>query len=169
MQMSIPIYSECNPRVTEKIVHSRWTKMTFGEEIKKRLAEKGMRPAELARRAQTTRQNISRLINGTPHPITGALPKAELETVERIAKALDWDLPDARNAAGYARHPAGDLFRLGDDLDRWNDLNDAQKQAVRELAQVAIKAILDIKEQPKGIPFKKARMVRDDEEKRKTG
>lgn len=61
---------------------------TFGDEIKERLIALNMRPSELARRAKTTRQNIGRLINGVVHPITGAYPTAEIDTVEAIALAL---------------------------------------------------------------------------------
>lgn len=74
---------------------------TFGDEIKERLIALNMRPSELARRAKTTRQNIGRLINGVVHPITGAYPTAELDTVEAIAVALDWDIDDARMKAGH--------------------------------------------------------------------
>lgn len=75
---------------------------TFGEAIKERLTALNMRPSELARRANTSRQNIGRLINGVVHPITGAYPTADLATVEAIAKALNWNINEARLAAGYA-------------------------------------------------------------------
>jgi transcriptional regulator with XRE-family HTH domain len=74
----------------------------FSKAFAKKLAEKGITASELARRAKTTRANVSRLLNDTPHPISGALPKPTVETVEKIAKALDWDINEARLAAGFA-------------------------------------------------------------------
>jgi transcriptional regulator with XRE-family HTH domain len=95
-----------NPSVTENIVQSRFTKsmptQTFGDHLRERLKEKGMKPAELARRSGVTKQNISRLLHGTPHSITGAPPRAEPDTVKKLAKALGWNANDALLAAGYA-------------------------------------------------------------------
>lgn len=75
---------------------------TFGEYLRKALDDAGMRPAELARRSGITKQGLSRLLNDTPHTITGAPPKPELSTVEKIARALGLDVNEARLAAGFA-------------------------------------------------------------------
>ena len=98
------IYSINNPRVSKEKVHCGFTDMsqTFGQALQAKLAEKGVRKAELARRAGITKQNVGRIVNNTPHYVTGALPKVEVETVKKIAKALDWDVDEALNAAGFA-------------------------------------------------------------------
>lgn len=61
-----------------------------------------MKPAQLARLSGVSKQNIGRIINNTPHSITGALPKTEPETIKKLAKALDWDLDEALLSGGYA-------------------------------------------------------------------
>lgn len=76
--------------------------MSFGEYLKEKMREKSVRAADLARRTGITKQGIGRLLNNVPHPISGAEPKPELETVEKIAKALDLNIDEARLAAGFA-------------------------------------------------------------------
>lgn len=78
----------------------------FIKRLRERMETKGIKAAELARRSGVTKQNIGRLLNTTPHPITGALPTTTRETVEKLAKALDWDLNEALNLAGYATESA---------------------------------------------------------------
>jgi transcriptional regulator with XRE-family HTH domain len=104
MKSQSEIYLKNNPEITEKLVKSGFTGMTktFNEALREKLSEKQIKPAELARRAKITKQNIGRIINNTPHPISGALPTTTRETVEKIAKALDWDLPEALALAGFA-------------------------------------------------------------------
>jgi transcriptional regulator with XRE-family HTH domain len=98
------IYGENNPSVTVLVVNYGFTSMSngFGERLREKLEDAGMRAAELARRSGVTKQNIGRLLNQTPHSITGALPKAEEETVIKLATALGWDVNEALLAAGYA-------------------------------------------------------------------
>jgi hypothetical protein len=97
------IYAKDNPSVTICAVNCGFTEMyTFNERLKAKLDEIGMRPSELARRAGLTKQNIGRLINNTPHSVTGAPPKAEKDTVIKIARALDWNVDDALEAADFA-------------------------------------------------------------------
>lgn len=94
------VYSKNKPSFTNYVVNSGFT--MFGEKLQEKLDEAGIKAAELARRSGVTKQNIGRLLNNTPHSITGALPKAEKPTVEKLAKALNWNLDDALIAAGYA-------------------------------------------------------------------
>jgi hypothetical protein len=100
------IYSKNNPHCTLYQVNSGFTRLmhnkTFGECLREQLESKGIRPAELARRSGVTKQNIGRLLNATPHPITGALPRAEPETVTKLAEGLEWDVDEALLAAGHA-------------------------------------------------------------------
>lgn len=74
----------------------------FAKALAEKLKEKGLKPIDLEKKSVATRQNLSRLLNDTPHPVSGALPKAREKTVEKIAKFLDWDINEARTAAGYA-------------------------------------------------------------------
>lgn len=78
------------------------TLMALKEYLRSKLDERGMTAAELARRSGVTKQNIGRILNDTPHPISGALPKVSVETIDKLAKALDVPLDEARLAAGYA-------------------------------------------------------------------
>lgn len=98
------IYLKNNPRYTDFEVKFGFTdlEMSFGELLKEKLQEKKMKPAQLARLSGVSKQNIGRIINNTPHSITGALPKTEPETIKKLAKALDWDLDEALLAGGYA-------------------------------------------------------------------
>ena len=75
---------------------------TFGEILSEKLADLKIKPAKLAQMSGITKQNIGRLLHGTRHPITNAPPKTTEETVEKIARALDWDIDDALLAAGFA-------------------------------------------------------------------
>ena len=97
-------YSKNNPRCTDFKVEFWFTdlEMSFGERLKEKLQEKKIKPAQLARLSGVSKQNIGRIINKTPHSITGALPKTEPETIKKLAKALDWDLDDALLSGGYA-------------------------------------------------------------------
>lgn len=92
------------PRHTKFKVKSGFTdlEMSFRERLVEKLKEKDWKPAELARRSGVSKQNIGRIINNTPHSITGALPKTAPETIEKIANALSWDLDEALLAGGYA-------------------------------------------------------------------
>ena len=69
-------------------------KTTFSSRLKELRMEKGWSQYQLAARAGCTNSNISYLES---HP--GQKPK--LETVERIAAALGWDINEARRLAGY--------------------------------------------------------------------
>lgn len=94
------VYIKNKPGFTNYLVNSGFT--MFGERLQEKLTEAGITAAELARRSGVTKQNIGRLLNNTPHSITGASPKAEKPTVEKLAKALKWNLDEALIAAGYA-------------------------------------------------------------------
>lgn len=102
--------SKNNPRRTKFKVKSGFTdpEMSFREKLVEKLREKDWKPAELARRSGVSKQNIGRIINNTPHSITGALPKTGTETIEKIAKALDWDLDEALLAGGFAPTTSND-------------------------------------------------------------
>jgi transcriptional regulator with XRE-family HTH domain len=69
-------------------------KTTFSSRLKEKRIEKGWSQYQLAARAGCTNSNISYL---EKHP--GQKPK--LETVEAIARALDWPINEARRLAGY--------------------------------------------------------------------
>lgn len=110
---------------------------TFGERLREKLTEVGMTAAELSRRSNVTKQNISRILNNTPHSITGALPKVEPETVKKLAEPLLWDINEALDAAGYASSHSGIQFSLAPDvrialLDK-NLTEDEQAEIVQEL------------------------------------
>ncbi len=108
MKSQSAIYRENNPRITESFVKYRLIRgimKTFGEALREQLNAKQMTAAELSRRSGVTKQNIGRLLNNTPHPITGALPKVEQVTVEKLARPLGWNISEALNAAGYASEP----------------------------------------------------------------
>lgn len=90
--------------------------MAFRDLLRQQLKLKGMRPAELARRADTTPQNISRILTDKPHPLTGAPPKVGRETVIKIARALDWDVNKALESAGHAAEPQTKMQKLLDVL-----------------------------------------------------
>jgi transcriptional regulator with XRE-family HTH domain len=100
------LYCENNPSVTPAVVSYGFTNMDiqnpFGEWLREQLEKQGMKAADLARRSGVTKQNIGRILNNTPHSVTGALPKVEESTVEKLARALDADIDEARLAAGYA-------------------------------------------------------------------
>lgn len=99
------IYAGNKPRVTNSVVNLGFTGVmakTFGEQLRQRLTEASLTAAELSRRSGVTKQNIGRLLNNTPHSITGAPPKVEVETVEKLAGPLGWNLNEALVAAGYA-------------------------------------------------------------------
>jgi transcriptional regulator with XRE-family HTH domain len=67
---------------------------TFSSRLKEKRIEKGWSQYQLAARAGCTNSNISYL---EKHP----QQKPKLETVEAIAKALDWPVNEARRMAGY--------------------------------------------------------------------
>jgi transcriptional regulator with XRE-family HTH domain len=69
-------------------------KTTFSSRLKEKRIEKGWSQYQLAARAGCTNSNISYL---EKHPEQ----KPKLETVEAIARALDWDINEARRLAGY--------------------------------------------------------------------
>ena len=106
------VYNKNNPSFTNCVVNYVFTDMnkTFGESLQEKLDEAGMKAAELSRLSGVSKQNIGRLINNTPHSISGALPKPEPDTVKKLAKHLKWNLDEALIAAGYAPgkcHTAG--------------------------------------------------------------
>lgn len=100
------IYDKNNPRCSFLMVNFGFTKMpkTFGQQLKEKMDAAGLKPAQLSRLSGVTKQNIGRLINETPHPITGAPPTTTEETVRKIAavKELNWKLEDALLAARIA-------------------------------------------------------------------
>lgn len=120
------------------MVNSGFTHMekTFGDRLREELAVRGMRPSELARRSGVTKQNIGRLINNTPHSLSGALPRAEPDTVEKLAKALGWDLNEALLAAGYAPRNGNSDPGLFKGIERLTPEK-------RRIAEIQVRAIID--------------------------
>lgn len=72
----------------------------FGTWLKERRLSLDMRQDDLARLAGTTKQNISRLEKGKPHPKTGAAPLPSPEGYEALAEALGLTVIDVMRAAG---------------------------------------------------------------------
>lgn len=142
------LYTRNNPRLTEFAVNSGFTRMsnpTFGEHLRRQLDEKGMRPAELARRSGVTKQNIGRLLNNTPHPITGKAPSVERETVEKLANALGWHIDDALLAAGYSPQAPEERHRLPEGVtvyfDSSSDLSDEQKDKILDVINMIVAGV----------------------------
>jgi transcriptional regulator with XRE-family HTH domain len=138
-----------NPSVTENIVQSRFTRAmkTFGEYLQEQLISKGVKPAELARRSGVTKQNISRLLHGTPHSITGAPPRAEPETVKKLAKALEWDVNVALYAAGYAPDTPSESYEILNEFElafaRNSKFTPEQKQQLIDTVRIVAQGILN--------------------------
>lgn len=78
------------------------TQEEFVAALKRKMDETGIKAAELARRTGLRKQNISRILTQTPHPITGAPAKTSKEVVLKLARALDWDADEALQLAGFA-------------------------------------------------------------------
>jgi transcriptional regulator with XRE-family HTH domain len=144
MKSQSEIYLKNNPEITVLTVNSGFTEMskTFNEALREKLSEKQIKPAELARRAKITKQNIGRIINNTRHPITGALPSTTRETVEKIANALDWDINEALTLAGYApetNYPP----EFARQFNRLNELTKDLPEDEREKAIREFKTLVD--------------------------
>ena len=119
-------------------------KKTFGQRLREKMGESGIKPAELSRRSGVTKQNIDRLLNATPHPITGALPTTTRETVEKLAPALDWDLNDALLAAGLAPNAPTDDELVADGLfSGYYDLSPEQQRLARKQIAAIIRSFKD--------------------------
>jgi transcriptional regulator with XRE-family HTH domain len=112
MKNQSPIVSENNPVCSSLLIHFGFTKMSFKDWLRAQLDARQMRAADLSRRSGVTPQNLSRILTDKPHPITGALPKVTIETVDRIAKALGAPLGEARHAAGFASDDPDDMHDL---------------------------------------------------------
>ncbi len=92
--------------MTQTLIRYR---VTFGGYLKIKLKELDMSASRLARKTGMTRQNLSRIINDTPHWQTGALPRVTVETVDKIADGLGIDKDEVRLAAGFAPQKAFEL------------------------------------------------------------
>lgn len=86
----------------------------FAETLAKILGQNKISPSELARKAKTSRANISRLVNDAPHPVSGALPKPSEEMVDRLEKALNINNSELRLAAGFAPRNIGESKEILD-------------------------------------------------------
>jgi transcriptional regulator with XRE-family HTH domain len=76
--------------------------MTFGEWLKAKRAELRFSGGDLERRSGVSRQYISNLERGTVQEKSRNPIQPSVEIVEKLAKALDADIDEARLAAGYA-------------------------------------------------------------------
>lgn len=139
-----------NPSVTPYLLCSIHTNMSqvFADYLRSQLEARNMTPAELARRAGITKQNISRILNQTPHPLSGALPKVKVQTVEAIAKALGVPVDEAREAAGYSTQEPGKPQTLADLLSRLkrlgiDNLHFANEDALRAAGPDELQEVLD--------------------------
>ena len=77
----------------------------FAEQLRHWLNDKGFSQAELARRSGLTPQTIGQYLAQKPHHLTNRLLLPEIDTVDRIARALGIPIAEARAAAGYAHEP----------------------------------------------------------------
>lgn len=69
-------------------------KTTFGSRLKEKRIEKGWSQYKLAARSGCTNSNISYLESNPEQ-------RPKLETIEMLARALDWPVNEARRLAGY--------------------------------------------------------------------
>lgn len=107
-----PIVLKNTPNVTQGNLH--YCFMSFGDYLAGKMRDLGVRAADLAKRAGTSKQNIGRIVNNTPHPLTGAPPKVSVEMVDRLSKALGINGDEARLAAGYAPKTETPTFNLAE-------------------------------------------------------
>lgn len=73
----------------------------FAEQLRTWLNDKGFSQAELARRSGLRPQTIGQYLAQKPHHLTNKLLLPEIDTVDRIARALGISITEARAAAGY--------------------------------------------------------------------
>lgn len=73
----------------------------FAEQLRTWLNDKGFSQAELARRSGLRPQTIGQYLAQKPHHLTNRLLLPEIDTVDRIARALGVSITEARAAAGY--------------------------------------------------------------------
>lgn len=73
----------------------------FGDELRKRRKAARLSLDELAERASLSKTYLGNIERDTPHSITGKKYTPTVDTVDRLAFALDWPLSDARPLAGY--------------------------------------------------------------------
>jgi len=88
--------------------------MSFGDYLAGKMRELDVKAAELARRAETSKQNIERIVHNLPHPVSGVPPTVSVEMVDRLAKALGIDEDEARTMAGYAPKQPERFFVIGE-------------------------------------------------------
>lgn len=72
-----------------------------------RLEELRWKPIQIQHKSERlgkkiSRQYISKILNATPHNITGKPPNVSPAVVEIIADTVGWDIDYARQIAGYA-------------------------------------------------------------------
>lgn len=122
---------------------------SFAQRLKEKMDEAGLKAAELSRRAGVTKQNIGRLLNQTPHPITGALPTTTEDTVKKLAKHLNWNENEALALANLGS--ANNEFVSDSELlqsvryelhgaENWSDKQKAEFLQVLKITVAGIKA-----------------------------
>lgn len=74
----------------------------FGDELKRRRKIARLSLDALAERAQLSKTYVANIERDTPHSVTGKKYTPSVDTVDRLAIALDWPLSEARPLAGYA-------------------------------------------------------------------
>ncbi len=109
----------------------------FGDWLLSTRKKLGLSQEELAQRANVSKNYISILERGRPHPGTGAAPQPSRKTVEEIAVAMNWPIEEPLRLAGYSASP--ELSDLSPDEERliafYADMADADKQAVITIAE----------------------------------
>lgn len=151
MKSQSQIYLINNPRFTKNVVNFGFTTMSnsFAQRLKEKMDEAGLKAAELSRRAGVTKQNIGRLLNQTPHPITGALPTTTEDTVKKLAKHLNWNENEALALANLGS--ANNEFVSDSELlqsvryelhgaENWSDKQKAEFLQVLKITVAGIKA-----------------------------
>jgi transcriptional regulator with XRE-family HTH domain len=141
----------CNPFVT---AFATMLQMGFGKWLKEHRNKADMTLKDVAARSGLSFSYVSTLERDQPHSLTGKSIRPTPEKVRVLVKAVGGDIDEALQLAGYAgQSSAGFLFRLGPDTG-WDDLTDAQKEAVRELTLATIRSLASVsKDILDGIPI----------------
>jgi transcriptional regulator with XRE-family HTH domain len=127
------------------------TATSFGKWLHDKRLDARLSLESLAGKAKVSKQYLSVLERAAPHALTGKPVTPKPELVERLAKALDADIDEARTAAGYAspsREPqtvkelVERLWDLGIQINFADDLLVDNSPDALERAKASIAAIM---------------------------
>lgn len=109
----------------------------FGDWLLSTRKKLGLSQDDIAQRANVSKNYISILERGRPHPSTGAIPQPSRKAVMDIAAAMDWPVEEPLRLAGYSVTP--DAEDLTPDEERlvafYSDMTETDKQAVIIIAE----------------------------------